>query len=483
MLLLICGCQKETLQFDGSESNNTDKLGEVLTSFDRNISEYIAIPDYFPSSEEVVIKERNEFINSIRDSLEYKDRALNEVMFLYEAAVNLDVYHAPIPLEKYKEEISAFDIPVQSNGKINGESIKNGMIHILGNMYDISLNNKYIGMIDVEPIRISSSSARIRVRYHTGLPYQDVDPSSSDYVHSSYSEPYGDENFLNLSNQAWGVAQCHNTNPLDNAADRLSGMFYGNTIDNMFKLNKIFVGFINKTTVPLPIYQNGRIFAGLITPTDPIFVNISPVLKRVKGVVNAHSVFWPLDNSPSKMDYEFYLNKHGRIIVENDSGECTGRGTHILHEELVGVSTSQFFQIDNISCNNLMNNYIEHGPLGSNIWITKTIFYRDNSFWTCEKTKPQNCLTGCEFNDYADRLMSHINSNVVKSSLTNGPFPYSEFVGCKVLPVVFDDYCFKTEGINGPPPPGGEGPTCHVRGISHMYYPMVGRRINYEYQD
>ena len=155
LISLILACNKDDVF--SSKTGGMNKLkssgGQNLTSLERDLSSYIEIPDYLPASIEAIRAERTELLMAVDNNTPYRNRTLSETMFLYEAAVNMDVNHMPIPLKKFRKEISVFNIAKAEDGSISAAGIKNGINSIVGKLAELGADRRFVGSIDVEPIQ------------------------------------------------------------------------------------------------------------------------------------------------------------------------------------------------------------------------------------------------------------------------------------------------------------------------------------------
>jgi hypothetical protein len=468
-ITILIGCNKENSILSPSGGLKSTVAKSSISNEDKDPTHYMKLDDYLPATHKLVYDERIEFLKyAYNESPTYRDRNLNEVMFLYEAGINMDMNHLAIPLNKFKIEQAFFEIKIE-NGKIPAASIKEGFLAIKELIKAQGLKRRYVGMLDIEPIRIVGDKARLRAGLYTGEPIE----GNMLKVAQDYNRPYGDMNFIEFPN-VYGGSRCDNIIPEDNAADDLSGRFYNNgTYDiyasqntNLYTFNGsqwIFNQFdlLNSYGVPIA------------TSTDK-----NPWWQQMYTYVNVHKDNWPLVPTHK----QFYGNLipgllPGQIeVIHNDMTlnpkiyptQMTDK-SHILSnlDILHGYTTK--YKVDmNFWPLCSHHHFIEQGPNGEK--FANKIFYRSHAFFDAGgKSVHENCISGCEFNDFIEWYSAHITnlSNSSSSGLYSGT---KKMIGAEVHPCYFVmQKGFKSDGVS----------VRRFFGLAHFLFPTYGDKVNF----
>lgn len=417
---LSLGCNKEDVLNTNSSNRLKSSGGQNLTSLEKDLSSYIEIPDYLPNSTEAIRVERTELLMAVDNNTPYRNRTLSETMFLYEAAVNMDINHMPIPLKKFRKEISVFNITKTEDGKISAASIKGGIHSIVSKLSEIGHAHRFVGSIDVEPIQYVGNDVRIRVVYNTGEPY-------NGFPDENYNRPYGDENFLKLFRNAKEGVACNNLIPEENAADDLNGVLYngGN-----------FGAWVqNNATQYYTFINNQWVFTG--------YNNWDPVKKLYYGIhipglftshlwtnVNVHTFHWSLSRSYAEF-WDVISGSRGRITLPTNPNVSSSNFV-ITIPELHGRMTTH--KISTLNCSDHYD--LDPGNSGSvNFNKTPGIFFRTkaNPSPGAGHSPVGNCFSYCQFEDHVDSYWDHVTSSSTLSKLPTHP-KNNKIVGMEVLP-------------------------------------------------
>jgi hypothetical protein len=448
LILTVCfalGCNKE--QFFETATKNMHKSGSNSQIDDYDFTRYIEIEDYLPSTTEAIHLECKEIINAVNDGTVYRSRALNETMFVLEGAFNLDKANMPLPVKHFQREIVLLDMEVGTDTKITGQSIKNAYLAIKSKLDVIRGEKNHITLIDVEPYRLEGNRVKARAVVSYGEIELGLFPTNL-----GNEIPYGDMNFLQIPhNQAFGGLDCKNVDPLEHAANYLTGDLYtflpgihnANTFwcVNCGKLNEKWLGW----------HQNS-----------------------IFSVVNVHSPHWPLTKT-----YAEYRDQVGlaplngtvniRYFLDNTLGSSTltfNPANQVKYQQLIGIETNNTFTIDPQSCANFEN------LMGETSSIYGTT--RDEKTYVIEgpvsKTWLNTCITECQYNDYIDQYMSHLAS--VRNQL---PPTGGQLIGCSVFEFKssqLERHLVLKGGPSGPPKiPAAFG------GFGHFLSPTYGKIV------
>lgn len=472
-IALLAGCNKENSIFSPNGGFKSSVAESSITADDKDPTNYMKLTDYLPSSQNLIYEERIEFLKyAYNESPTYRDRNLNEVMFLYEAGINMDMNHLAIPLNKFKIEQTFVDINIE-NGKIPAASIKEGFVAIKEHIKAQGLKRRYVGMLDIEPVRIIGNKVRLRAGLYTGEPIEE----NKIYVDPIYEKPYGDEYFLGLNDKSFGKG-CDNrlfpfSNPEANAADDLSGRFYQQGTYGIYAQQNQPAYSFNGTQWIFNTQYTLNLYGVPIAAT----FDKNPWWQQLYTFVNLHKDNWPIDITYNN----FYNNPptaFGEINfphIDNTSKLPRTINTSVKNglEELVGFSMNQRFLIDGLPCtNHESNNYIEH-PLSFQKFSTK-LFYRKHAFESGAGGKPalSNCIKGCEFNDFVDQFNSHIN-NYLDKNIFSANYPLKKIVGAEFHPCYFIEYSeIKNLDYN-------KNEIRDINGICHFIFPSYGDKVTF----
>jgi hypothetical protein len=461
--LLLFGCSKET-----DFINNKWKLKSTESSSSNPLepSNFIKLNDYLPASNRLIHEERNELVNALNNSTTYRDRSLSEVMFLYEALVNLDVNHLPIPLNKFKIEYDVFEIK-KNNDKIQASSILEGAMKISKKIKSIGHVKRYVGTLDIEPYFESSEIVKIRAAYYTGEPIEGEQTNIK--VPLSYQKPYGDENFLGLGALTWGGAQCTNIDPLDNAADDLSGRFYNSGSYGVYaSQNPSLYQYVNNQWQ----FINKNIIDAFSGFTTAVAYDNNPFLQNMWTFVNIHKDNWPLNgvNNSSKSDF-YALTKGGITVGIKWIPGPTPKDPQTLEpneirpgcEAVHAFSTNQKFEADFLNCHT--GNYNE--LIGGKEYTKKLFWGIGRLIGGGGKQLARNCMTGCEFNDFLTQ--SEILIKSASPILPSVLYPNKKMVGGEFHPCIFTTSIVKLD----------ETRSRSVNDLAHFIYPSYGNKVNF----
>ncbi|MFN5848746.1 MAG: hypothetical protein ACK43K_09665, partial [Chitinophagales bacterium] len=470
LISLFLGCNKDDVFSNKTGGMNKFKSsgGQNLTSLERDLSTYMEIPDYMPASIEAIRAERTELLMAVDNNTPYRNRTLSETMFLYEAAVNMDINHMPIPLKKFKKEISVFNISKAEDGSISAAGVKSGINSIVSKLAELGAAHRFVGSIDVEPIQYVGNDVRIRAVFNTGEPFDGFpDPD--------YYRPYGDENFLQLTSFAWGNGGCKNPIPEENAADDLSGMLYngGN-----------FGAWVqNNATQYYTFINNQWVFTGYDNwdPNKKLYYAI-----HVPGLytsylwthVNTHTFHWSLSRSYADF-WDGTKSNNGQVYIPGTWGGSGNLPFEITIAELHGRFTS--FNISALTCSEHYNlNSSNSGAPHYN--ETSRIFYRPAGGRSpgAGKSPIENCFWACIFSDFADAYWDHVKDASLISKLPSHP-KNNKIVGMEVLPSWF----YEGQGTVGigatgnPKFPYEKYGSYDVKSIEHFIFPSYGDKVEF----
>lgn len=471
-IALLAGCNKENSIFSPNGGLKSSVAESSITADDKDPTNYMKLTDYLPSSQNLIYEERIEFLKyAYNESPTYRDRNLNEVMFLFEAGINMDMNHLAIPLNKFKIEQTFVDINIE-NGKIPAASIKEGFVAIKEYIKAQGLKRRYVGMLDIEPVRIIGNKVRLRAGLYTGEPIEENKLKVSD----NYSKPYGDMNFIDVDGLTLHGIDCDNIDPEDNAAFDLTGRFYNNGSYDVYASNNLNYTF-NGTQWTFNTQYTLNIYGVPIAATT----DRNPWWQNMYTYVNVHKDNWPLKYSHK----DFY----GNLIPGRRSGEI-----EVIHEDdtkshqfptmttnsdilpnldiLHGYTTK--FKVDMNFwplCSN-HNNYTVPGPNGET--FANQIFYRDYSFFDAgAHSFVASCISGCEFNDLTDWYTLAIRA----LSLHQGPYlipnmsSNKSMVGAEVHPCFFVMYTGLRDNV--------PNTRRNHFGLAHFLFPTYGDKVNF----
>lgn len=454
IILVSLGCTKEleSIKNQSYSSNKLKSASAGLTDEEMDISTYIQVEDYMPINNVLVHNERDELINACKENTPYRDRTLSEAMFLFEALVNLDINHLPLPLKKFKKEITVFNIAKTESGAISAASIKAATLEIGAKINQFGTAGRYVGTINVEPIAINSTTVKVRAIYSTGEPNES--PYGAPPIDPGYEKPYGDEDFfLRHYGQTSHGSDCHNAVPEDNAADDLTGYYYNNgTLGIFAKNNPQWSHYINGQW-----YLNSGVM-GLYTvnPLVP-FVTYNPnfffntYLSGLYSYVNLHDFHWSFTKT-----YSEYRNKSGIFNIVSSSTPT--QDIYIKIPELHGYTTTKVFSFTNCA-----NHYLT----GSN--QTKRIFHRPAIYFRCCHQIAANCFSECEMTDFVDEYWNHMTDLSVLNSLPFHP-ENKNIVGFQVLPAYYDTWGQKH-------PDDKNATSTAIVNVEHFIYPAYGAKV------
>jgi hypothetical protein len=466
---LSLGCNKDDVLNTNSSNRLKSSGGQNLTSLEKDLSSYIEIPDYLPSSIEAIRAERTELLMAVDSNTPYRNRTLSETMFLYEAAVNLDINHMPIPLKKFRKEISVFNITKAEDGKISAASIKGGINSIVSKLSEIGHAHRFVGSIDVEPIQDLGNDVRLRVVYNTGEPY-------NGFPDENYQRPYGDDNFLQLGRFGKEGVACSNPIPEENAADDLSGVLYngGN-----------FGAWVqNNATQYFTFINNQWVFTG--------YDNWDPVKKLYYGIhipglyssylwthVNVHTFHWSLNRSYADF-WDMSWGSFGGINLPTNPNNSS-LSFVITIPELHGRLTTHL--ISTLNCSDHYD--LDPGNSGS-VTFNKTpgIFFRTkvNPSPGAGHMQIANCFSFCQFEDHVDSYWDHVKSSSILSKLPAHP-KNSQIVGMEVLPAHLKEEKYKVCVAWGYDMKGSWGcieyKDYSPLSIEHFLFPSYGDRVEF----
>jgi hypothetical protein len=470
-IALLAGCNKENSILSPMGGLKSSVAESSITADDKDPTNYMKLTDYLPSSQKLIYEERIEFLKyAYNESPTYRDRNLNEVMFLYEAGINMDMNHLAIPLNKFKIEQTFVDINIE-NGKIPAASIKEGFVAIKEHIKAQGLKKRYVGMLDIEPIRIVGNKVRLRAGLYTGVPIEE----NKLKVGENYNRPYGDMTFIEFPS-LYGDPVCENIEPEDNAAFDLSGRFYNNGSYDIYASNNINYSF-NGTQWVFNTDFTLNLYGQPISATfDPL-----PKLQQMYTYVNVHKDNWPLIPSykdfygnliPGLMPGQIEVIHKDLTIPHNlDPTQMTDNSHIKPNLDILHGYTTKFKEDMNFwpSCSH--RHYTEQGPTGG--ILANKIFYRDRAFWDRGgKSGHENCMSGCEFNDYVDWYTLTIRA----LSIHQGPYlipimsSNKSMVGAEVHACYFImNRDFKSDGVTKQ----------SNFGLAHFLFPTYGDKVNF----
>lgn len=469
-IALFLGCNKEDILNRSSSYNKLKSSGgQNLSSIEKDLSSYLQIPDYLPNSIEAIRAERTELLMAVDNNTPYRDRTLSETMFLFEAAVNMDINHMPIPLKKYRKEIGVFNITKTIDGNITAASIKSGINNIVSKLTEIGNSHRFVGSIDVEPIQNIDNDVRIRVVYNTGEPH-------NGFPDENYNRPYGDENFLNLTAFSWSGGGCINPIPEENAADDLSGVLYNGGNFGAWAQNNAtqYYTFVNNQWV-FTGYNNWQ-------PVKKLYYAIHiPALysSYLWTNVNVHTFHWSLSRSYSDF-WDGSQSLNGKVFLPGTSLSGISPSPFVVTiPELHGRLTS--FNINALLCSDHYNlNSIY--PSAPNYNETSRIFYRPAGGRSPGggKSPIQNCFFYCQFNEHVDSYWDHVQDLNLINNLPSHP-KNNNIVGMEVLPAWFYEGN-ATVGIGStgnPKFPFEKYGTYDIKSIEHFLFPSYGDKVEF----
>jgi hypothetical protein len=454
IILVSLGCTKE-LESITKQSNSGNKLKSAsgLTDAEMDISTYIQIEDYMPDNNVLVHNERDELINACKENTAYRDRTLSEAMFLFEALVNLDINHLPLPLKKFEKVITVFDIAKTESGTISAASIKAATLTIGAKINQLGTAGRYVGTINVEPIAVNSSSVKVRAVYSTGEPNES--PDGAPPVDPNYQKPYGDEDFfLKHYSRNFGGSGCRNpTDPYENAADDLTGYYYNNgTLGIFAKNNPQWSHYVNGqwylNSIPMGLY--------VVNPLVP-FVTYNPnfffntYLSGLYSYVNLHDFHWSFNKT-----YSEYINNSGLFELIQKSPSPPSN-IFITIPELHGYTTTKF--IGPTNCTDFNSKYTSNNR----------IFHRPGIYFKCCKLVAKNCFSECEMTDFIDEYWSHMTDLNVLNSLPLH-IENKNIVGFQVLPAYYESF-----GLRHPEDKNSESTV--IVNAEHFIYPAYGQKV------
>lgn len=449
IILVSLGCTKEleSIKNQSYSGNKLKSSSAGLSDEEMDISTYIKIDDYLPENNVLIHNERDELIKSCTENTPYRNRTLSEAMFLFEALVNLDINHIPMPLKKFKKEITIFNLTKTETGTISAASIKAASFEIGNKITQLGLDRRYVGTINVEPIAINSTTVKVRAVYSTGEPIET--PDGAPPIDPSYSKPYGDEDFfLKHYGQTSHGSYCHNAVPEDNAADDLTGYYYNNgTLGIVAKKNPQWFSYANgywalhntvliSHSFPFSYYNYNKLWA---------------TLSGLYSYVNLHDFHWSFTKT-----YSEYRNKSGIFNIVSSSTPT--QDIYIKIPELHGYTTTKVFSFTNCA-----NHYLT----GSN--QTKRIFHRPAIFFRCCHQIAANCFSECEMTDFIDEYWNHMTDLSVLNSLPFHP-ENKNIVGFQVLPAYYDTWGQRH-------PDDKNATSTAIVNVEHFIYPAYGAKV------
>lgn len=264
-------------------------------------------------------------------------------------------------------------------------------------------------------------------------------------------------NFLQIPhNQAFGGLDCKNVDPLEHAANYLTGDLYtyGPGIHNAN-------GFMKCTNCGTGLES----WSGYAYHTTVSAVNVhSPHWPLTKTYLNYRDQNLSIQQSPANgtiiMRNYLDLTTGGRIVRANSN-------TNIKYQQLIGIETNSTFNIDPQVCGNFEN------LMGETSSIYGTT--RDDKTYVIEgpvsKTWLNTCITECQYNDYIDQYMSHLAS--VRNQL---PPTGGQLIGCSVFEFKSSELerslTLKAGGPGGPPMR-----VTSFGGFGHFLSPTYGKIV------
>lgn len=409
---MTLSCSKEDVQ--SFSKNILHKSSSNSSDEDMEFTKYIEVPDYNPANEDALHLERNEFKLANDNNTSYRDRTLSESMFLLEATINFDGRIVAFPFNKFKREIIAFDLNKSESGNITGSSLKNSYNTIFAKIQEVWAANRFVGMIDVEAFRVTNNQVRARAVIYTGEIDFTLYPNNR-----PDGLPYGDMTFINIPyNTAVSFLACDNTDPLDHAANYLSGDLYANTITQQ-------TSYIYRN---IPGWNN-------FVPGSYIIGAVSTI--PTPAAYNVHSPHWPM-----LYDYQEYRRLLGSagyptfqdftatpsiITLPNYPAPSFFGNNCVKHNQLVGGVTTGRFTPDFTVCDQFDTHPIDQNT--SSIYGTG-LFSTKSPGWTTQHyySVPGTCIVECQYNDYVVEYMDHLAN--VRSSL---PATQGNILGCQVF--------------------------------------------------